>query len=384
LDSRVPFHSAGDTSTTTVDSGKDATLDAAPDATLFDAGSDTKAADSAQPTDGAPGGDAAEASSDAGSDAGSDATLDALLDAPADVVVDTGPLADVETIFTTIEPYSLAVDPSYLYVGVRDQGVYRVEKDGSSSAHLTATESVWRVDVSGNNVYFATNAGEVKVVPNTSDAGSAEATLASGQFGVLSVRVLGSTVYFGIYAGGSGVDVRAFDLADGGLEAGAVRPVTSQLHPYDFVVDDAWVYGGSTLGSPQSFLQVPHDGGAGAVRAASQYVISNLGLREGYVYWSTRGNGGASGTVMRAAVDGGAVQPVVTGEGPVAGIAVDDTNVYWVTYEANGVVRKAALAGGPPVTLAVGQTNAFSIAVDDAYVYWATYVTNGAVMRVPK
>src|SRR5262249_13201671 len=147
-------------------------------------------------------------------------------------------------------------------------------------------------------------------------------------------------------------------------------------------VDGTWAYGASAAGSsPKSVLQVPQDGGTGATLAATQYVVSNLDLRNGYVYWSTRGNGGATGTGRRAAVGGGTAQPVATGEGPVAGIAVDDTNVYWVTYETNGVVRKAPLAGGAPVTLAVGQTNAFSIAVDDAYVYWGTYTTNGAVMR---
>lgn len=91
---------------------------------------------------------------------------------------------------------------------------------------------------------------------------------------------------------------------------------------------------------------------------------------------------------MRIPVDAGPAETIATGEGPVAGIAVDDAHIYWVRYEQVndlGVVRRAPKAGGAtPVTLATQQKSAFSIAVDDTHVYWAALTSDAGVARVPK
>jgi hypothetical protein len=307
-----------------------------------------------------------------------DATVDATVDAIADATVEAAVLNDgsapAELLEMFDQPRSLAIDATFLYVAT-ETGVYRVAKDGTSSVRVTLAEDVNRITRDGTRIFFTTDT-DVKVVPANAVDGAGEVSLLSGDAGLLPLRVSAGSIYYGVYASASGTTIRAID-EDGGNP----RLAASGLRPYDFAAV------GNTLFAPASgvnppILQLPGDGGAGTSRATAVGQVSDFAVRDGYVYWSTRG-----GTVMRIPAASGAAETIATGEGPVAGIAVDDTHVYWVRYEFNsqGRVRRAPKTGGvAPITLAAAQQNAFTIAVDDTHVYWGAYVADGGVNRVPK
>jgi hypothetical protein len=75
-------------------------------------------------------------------------------------------------------------------------------------------------------------------------------------------------------------------------------------------------------------------------------------------------------------------------DNPIA-IAVDSTNVYWVTLGSNitppfnGTVMKVPTAGGTPISLASGTNDTRAIAIDGTNVYWVDRA-GGTVMKTPK
>ena len=67
--------------------------------------------------------------------------------------------------------------------------------------------------------------------------------------------------------------------------------------------------------------------------------------------------------------------------GTAAGVAVDETYVYWTDNE-DGYVCKMPLGGGDVTTLAIGVGSwPLTVAVDDAYVYWSGWT---GIERTPK
>jgi hypothetical protein len=90
-------------------------------------------------------------------------------------------------------------------------------------------------------------------------------------------------------------------------------------------------------------------------------------------------------------VGGGAIQKLPkTGGAPttivspvnVYDLAVDASNVYWVSYEDPKGVQQVPVGGGTPTTLATWEAGAWAIAVDAGYVYWGDQL-DGQVKRVP-
>ena len=81
---------------------------------------------------------------------------------------------------------------------------------------------------------------------------------------------------------------------------------------------------------------------------------------------------------MKVALVGGSPIKLGSASGGGFGIAVDASNVYWVTTQA---VTKVPVAGGDAVTLAT--TGGWGIAVDATSVYWTDFRNPGSVSRVP-
>lgn len=73
---------------------------------------------------------------------------------------------------------------------------------------------------------------------------------------------------------------------------------------------------------------------------------------------------------------------LVTGLTTPAGLAVDETNVYF-SDTGQGTVAAVPKAGGPVTTLATGQASPGYLAVGGLYVYWSNNL-GGAVMRTLK
>jgi len=95
-------------------------------------------------------------------------------------------------------------------------------------------------------------------------------------------------------------------------------------------------------------------------------------LRNGFAYV-----GDASG-VHRVNIASHAIAPLALGA-VVYGLAVDPSSVYWTDYYA-GTVMKAALDGGAPAQLAGDQSGPLGVVVDAEHVFWTTYL-GGTVMR---
>jgi hypothetical protein len=143
-----------------------------------------------------------------------------------------------------------------------------------------------------------------------------------------------------------------------------------------------------TQGDPHNCGACGHDclgatctGGAcdSFVVATGQYNAFRIAVDESYVYWTTRNMlGKKMGTVMKAPIAGGASVMIAGGEDDPTGIAVNQTDIYWIDYLGD-TIRTAPKAGGTPVTLASGGV-ATSILVDASSAY---FWLSGGIMKLP-
>ncbi|HEX2670881.1 MAG TPA: hypothetical protein VHM25_08415, partial [Polyangiaceae bacterium] len=76
-------------------------------------------------------------------------------------------------------------------------------------------------------------------------------------------------------------------------------------------------------------------------------------------------------------------EQLAKGQPNPAGIAVDESGVYWVNRNANGEVMHKPIEGGAVETLAADQNGAHAIALDANAIYW-TNTDGGQVMMLSK
>jgi hypothetical protein len=135
------------------------------------------------------------------------------------------------------------------------------------------------------------------------------------------------------------------------------------------------------IGYNQAVQAVPRGGGSATTIASDNdypYVNDPVSLAADgrYVYWV---NG--DGTVNKVPLAGGKVTTLASGQDQPSAVAVDGTNVYWVTWDQQGTVEKVPIGGGPVTTLATGQSWPASVAVEGTRVYWVN--GDGTVNEVP-
>lgn len=120
--------------------------------------------------------------------------------------------------------------------------------------------------------------------------------------------------------------------------------------------------------------KLPKAGGAETILAADQPCPRNLSIDATSAYWVNRGpetpsNPYADGAVMRVDKNGGTPSTIASKQFGDAALAVDDAGVYWSTCgKENGVYRLSKTGGTP--TLIADTSCAWSIAVDATNVYW--------------
>ena len=91
------------------------------------------------------------------------------------------------------------------------------------------------------------------------------------------------------------------------------------------------------------------------------------------------GRDGSSVAPACAVPEAGVAVTLASGQGSVAGIAVDSDAVYW--SDETSAISKTSLCGGPVTVLAPAGTGGLSLALDSDHVYFASETS---VQRVPK
>jgi len=92
-----------------------------------------------------------------------------------------------------------------------------------------------------------------------------------------------------------------------------------------------------------------------------------------YVYWGNAGTSGTDATVFRAKLDGSQPVAIAKNLGPVYGIAIDSTNVYFTTDTGHQIAYVPKTSDGSIAPTQLGDSNdvtPFAIAVDGNDIYW--------------
>jgi hypothetical protein len=104
------------------------------------------------------------------------------------------------------------------------------------------------------------------------------------------------------------------------------------------------------------------------------------------VYWITN-----VGSIVTCPIGGCIVpKPVLTGQGSLSSIAIDDASVYFTVFGTaagsykDGAVVRVAKTGGAPTTLAQNQAKPGGIQTDATNVYWTESDNPGAIDRCAK
>ena len=171
-------------------------------------------------------------------------------------------------------------------------------------------------------------------------------------------------------------------------EGGAIETLAdAQPIPMGLAVDEGFVYWANH--NDPSIRRVPKTGGQWselAVDIEGGGAFSMVVLDESYVY--ARGN---CGEIVRIAKSGGPVEPVVSSEGCIGGIAIDEQWVYYAVDSHGGAIARVPKSGGVEQVLAPAEVAAAGgytggapgIAVDAERVVWMSSNT-GRVLSVPK
>ncbi len=229
--------------------------------------------------------------------------------------------------------YAVAVDDTSVYwVSYTGNTVMMSAKNGSGLTQLATFNVDSPIDIAldANYVYWANNGGSIARCAKTGCGGTGE-VLATNLSNPTGVAVDATHVFWAEYLG--------YDVGRVNTDGGAFGYLQTNLdsHSHMVAVDDASVFftTDDTIGSmPKGSPTVPN-----STEDAS------VGFK----------------SIARVTI-------------PAFGVAVDDTNVYWIENDDPGVVAFAPKSGaGPVTTLAGSQHYPIRVALDATNVYWTAY-----------
>ena len=191
----------------------------------------------------------------------------------------------------------------------------------------------------------------------------------------------GSTCPFG---GGCGTAADCHTGYCNGNVCDAVTLAFGQQSPIGLTIDSNFVY---WVDSAAGTVMKVSKSGSGLLQlngTTSTPRARAIAVDATNVYWVTDDVGGGSGDVWKAPIGGGAGTRLATNQGPVVSVAIDATFVYYTNFDGGvlngGVVRKVPISGGgAPVVLASGINQANGIAVAQTTLYW-TVAGDGTVI----
>ncbi len=239
-----------------------------------------------------------------------------------------------------------------------------------------------------DNVYWnvVTQPAEVAAIMTVPVGGGTPATFFSEPAGMPIRLAIDSTKLYWTDESG---DIVAQPLNS----ATAATLATGQSRPYAIAVQNGDVYWSDLIGTSSTqkgqILQwTPAGGGTYTILASTPALdeVSDMAVDASNVYWvSSLGN-------IASVPTNGAGSPVtiVAGVSFPSGIAIDSTNIYWTTgsvggsggAQPDGTISTVPIAGGAPTVLVPNQISPSEVAVSSTSVYWITSVAAGAVMRL--
>jgi streptogramin lyase len=185
-------------------------------------------------------------------------------------------------------------------------------------------------------------------------------------------------------SGGNGV-VQRLPVA-GGLP---VIIANMQDAPYGIVVNARGVFW--TNSDAQTVMRADLDGGAQQTILSTAYTPLFVAGNEEEIFWSQRQDegliGGPASTIGRMLVaTNDADESFLSAPLSPHGIALEEDHLYWVDRATMGgtVNRVDRRTGTSPLVLAAAQPNPFAVAVDDTFVYWTNNGSGGGVRKVLK
>ncbi len=275
-----------------------------------------------------------------------------------------------------------------LYVADKQAGptyMIALDRRGASFDALTVDDA---------NAFVATSDARIVSVPVM---GGALKTVVQLEAPVVALAVSGEYLYFATNAGAVG----RLAKKDGNVASLATIPGTIS----GLQADDAGVYvaTGASEEIAAGIQRVAFDGTVTALAAGAEPCAM---IRDGKnLYWTSLVTSAdpkvaAKGEVRRISLQGGAPATVASGSFSACAIAADATSLYFATsfpdaqpVKAGGAgaapaaglgLMRAPIAGGEPVAVAQATralTQPGAVAVDDTHVYW---LTETAVLRLPK
>ena len=274
---------------------------------------------------------------------------------------------------------ALVIDSTSLYWPDRDGTVMKLSLDGGApiaivsgvgNAEFIAVDSAYIYWT--NSTCFRGDAGDVctGTIIKAPLSGGQPATIASTPGLPEGIAVDSTNVYWTNW-----LSVYGGNVLSVGLDGGAVTTVAPNPGGVESIIATAgnlyWTGSGGLTRMPL--------GGSPTTLAADCFGAAMV-LDSVDAYWVCQGQGGDSGSVMKAALDGSSGVTVVSGQGPFGGIAVDFGSIYWTNGFGDHTVMRVPIDGGTPTMVATGK-QPWAIAVDSTSVYWTD---DGILFRIAK
>jgi hypothetical protein len=223
----------------------------------------------------------------------------------------------------------LTVDANYIYYGSRLSGdIYRAPLAGGSGVPLISKGIATQTEdlvLAGSTLFWTTNSSQ----------------------SVLQAAIAGDT---------------------------ATAVSTTEKIPYGIATNGTDVFWANHYQAANSIGHALVAGGGKnpIISGAPQVVYPTyVAADASYVYWGNAGQSGTDGSVYRAKLDGTMPVALATGQGPVYGIAIDATNVYFTTTSGTvSSVPKTSDGSVTPVPLDASGGYLLGIVADATDIYW--------------